>query len=76
MYKGINSFILRNQGFSEATIENIALAYRQVYSSGTSLENAILRIKEVVTPSPEIDYILKFFADSKMGIIATIGEGK
>ncbi len=76
MYKGINAFILRRQGFSEETIENIALAYRQVYSSGTSLENAILRIKEVVAPSPEIDYILKFFAESKMGIIATIGEGK
>ena len=74
-YKGINAFILRRKGFSEATIENIALAYRQVYSSGTSLENAILRIKEVVTPSPEIDYILSFFEESKMGIIATYGEG-
>ena len=73
-YKGINAFILRRQGFSEETIGNIALAYRQVYSSGTSLENAILRIKEVVTPSPEIDYILSFFEESKMGIIATQGE--
>ncbi len=75
-YKGINAFILRRRGFSEATIENIALAYRQIYQSGTSLENAVLRIKEVVEPSPEIDYILSFIEDSKMGIIATYGEEK
>ena len=74
--KGINAFILRRRGFGEATIENIALAYRQIYQSGTSLENAVLRIKEVVEPSPEIDYILSFIEDSKMGIIATYGEEK
>ena len=48
----------------------------QIYQSGTSLENAVLRIKEVVEPSPEIDYILSFIEDSKMGIIATYGEEK
>lgn len=39
-YKGIDAFVMRRNGFSEQTIENIALAYRQIYSSGTSLENA------------------------------------
>ena len=73
-YKGINAFIMRRSGFSEEAIENIALAYRQIYSSGTSLENAVLRIKDVCTPSPEIDYILRFIKESKMGIIATYGE--
>ena len=73
-YSGINSFILRRNGYSNETIENIALAYRQIYSSGTSLENGVLRIKEVVTPSPEIDYILSFIENSKTGIIATFGE--
>ncbi|MBQ8423976.1 MAG: acyl-ACP--UDP-N-acetylglucosamine O-acyltransferase [Coprobacter sp.] len=74
-YSGINAYILRKQGLSDEVIENIALAYRQIYSSGTSLENGVLRIKEVVTPGAEIDYILKFIEDSKMGIIATYGEG-
>ena len=73
-YKGIDAFIMRRSGFSEEAIENIALAYRQIYSSGTSLENAVLRIKDVCTPSPEIDYILRFIEESKMGIIATYGE--
>ena len=65
---------MRRSGFSEEAIENIALAYRQIYSSGTSLEIAVLRIKDVCTPSPEIDYILRFIEESKMGIIATYGE--
>ena len=65
---------MRRNGFEEATIENIALAYRQIYGSGTSLENAILRIKDVCAATPEIDYILNFIQESKMGIIATYGE--
>lgn len=73
-YKGIDAFVMRRNGFDEATIENIALAYRQIYSSGTSLENAVLRIKDICKPSPEIDYILRFIDESKMGIIATYGE--
>lgn len=72
-YAGINAFILRQHNFSNEAIENIALAYRQVYSSGTSLENGILRIKEVVSRSPEIDYILSFLESAK-GIIDTSGE--
>ena len=73
-YKGIDAFVMRRNGFEEATIENIALAYRQIYGSGTSLENAILRIKDVCAATPEIDYILNFIQESKMGIIATYGE--
>lgn len=73
-YKGIDAFVMRRNGFEEATVENIALAYRQIYSSGTSLENAVLRIKDVCKPTPEIDYILRFIEESKMGIIATYGE--
>lgn len=73
-YKGIDAFVMKRNGFDMATVENIALAYRQVYSSGTSLENAVLRIKDVCKPTPEIDYILRFIEESKMGIIATYGE--
>lgn len=67
---------MRRSGFSEEAIENIALAYRQIYSSGTSLENAVLRIKDVCTPSPEIDYILRFIEESKMGIYLPPTEKK
>ncbi len=74
-YAGINAYILeRAGGLSRETIENIALSYRQVYSADTSLENALLRIKEIVEPSPEIDYIISFIEESQMGIIATQGE--
>ena len=73
-YKGIDAFVMRRNGFEEATIENIALAYRQIYGSGTSLENAILRIKDVCAATPEIDYILNFIQESKLGTIPTYGE--
>ncbi len=73
-YAGINAYFLEQAGFSKKVIENIALAYRQVYGSGTSLENALLRIKDIVEPSPEIDYIISFIEDTRMGIIATQGE--
>lgn len=68
-YYGINATLLSESGhFPEETIDNIAKAYRQIYQSGTSLENALQRIPETVPMSPEIQYILDFIKDSK-GII-------
>ncbi|MCD8287654.1 MAG: hypothetical protein LUC18_02295 [Porphyromonadaceae bacterium] len=74
-FSGIDAYMMKRNGISDEAIENVALAYRQVYSSGTSLENAINRIKDVCELTPEVEYILKFFEESKMGIIATYGEG-
>ena len=45
-YYGINAYILRKeQKLTEEIIDDIAKAYRQVYQCGTSVENALLRIK-------------------------------
>lgn len=67
-YHGINSMILKNnkqKAFSEETISHIMTAYLIIYQGGVSLQDAVMRIKEQVTRSEEIDDILSFIKSSK-----------
>ncbi|MFR8083432.1 MAG: hypothetical protein ACLU6Z_17935 [Odoribacter splanchnicus] len=49
----------------------MAKCYRQIYQCGTSLENALRRIKDIIPLSPEITYLVDFIEQSKKGIIGT-----
>ena len=69
-YYGINAVILRRIGYTDAQIDDIAKVYRQIYQCNTSLENAILRVKEEMTITPEIQTILDFIKTSEKGLIA------
>lgn len=69
-YYGINAVILVKEGhFPEEVIDNIAKAYRQIYQCGTSLENALHRIKDLIPMGPEMNYLLDFIQHSERGII-------
>ena len=69
-YYGINALILAREGhFSETLIDDIAKAYRQIYQCGTSLENALHRIRELLEIGPELAYMLDFIESSERGII-------
>lgn len=69
-YYGINAVIMAKEGhFSEEIVDNIAKAYRQIYQCGTSLENAMRRIRELIPMSPELEYMLDFIGCSEKGII-------
>ena len=71
-YYGINAVILaKEHQLSEEILDDIAKAYRQIYQCGTSLENALRRIREIVPSGPEIDYLLEFIENSRKGIIGT-----
>ena len=71
-YYGINALILAKEGhLTENVIDNIAKCYRQIYQCGTSLENALRRIKDIIPLSPEITYLVDFIEQSKKGIIGT-----
>lgn len=71
-YAGVNAFIMGKHNFSNEKIAEIAKAYRQIYKSHTSLENAITRIHEFEEEdSAEIKYIIDFIKGSKVGIMAT-----
>lgn len=61
--------MLEIAGFSETLIKHIAQAYRILYKANTSQHDALLRIKEQVPPSAEINRIVEFVETSKLGII-------
>ncbi|MFL1683805.1 MULTISPECIES: acyl-ACP--UDP-N-acetylglucosamine O-acyltransferase [Bacteroidales] len=72
-YYGINAVLLSKKGnISNDILDNIAKAYRQIYQCGTSLENALRNIREMVPMSPEIQYILDFIEHSDKGIIGGV----
>ena len=67
-YHGVNSTVLRQQKESDRILRHIANAYRLIYSTTVSLEDALIRIKEQIPQSEEIDYIVSFINSSKRGI--------
>ena len=59
-YFGVNSYVLNKAKKPDHIIDDIAKCYRHVYQSGTSLFNALRRIKDDVEKSPERDSIIFF----------------
>lgn len=68
-YSGINIIGLRRRGFSNEVIENIHNAYRLIYQSGLNTTDALAKIEEEISMSPEIEYIVSFIRNSERGII-------
>ena len=69
IYYGVNSVILAHQGVSEKVIKHISHAYRIIYQGNSSLFDALLMSKDQVPLSAEIQHIIDFINDSKLGII-------
>ncbi|MCH5216940.1 MAG: acyl-ACP--UDP-N-acetylglucosamine O-acyltransferase [Muribaculaceae bacterium] len=69
-YFGVNAFILKLTKKTEETIEDIAKCYRHVYQTGTSVFNALRRIKEDVEESEERNLIISFIEDHDLVIAA------
>ena len=67
-YCGLNLVGLRRRGFSNDLITNIHEAYRLLYSKPV-LAEGIEEIKQKMTITPEIQYIIDFVESSKRGII-------
>ncbi len=68
-YCGLNIIGLRRRGFSAELIENIHNAYRLVYNSNLTVNEAVAQIKENIPMSKEIEYIIDFVSASQRGII-------
>lgn len=68
-FYSINTKVLENAGFSETLIKHIAQAYRILYKANTSQHDALLRIREQIPHSKEIDMIISFVETSQLGII-------
>ncbi|MDR2112167.1 MAG: acyl-ACP--UDP-N-acetylglucosamine O-acyltransferase [Candidatus Accumulibacter sp.] len=66
---GINVEGLKRRGFSAEALLVLKRAYRTLYKSGLTLEEARVRLEEEAGTHPEIRPILDFLAVSKRGII-------
>ena len=68
-YCCINIIGLRRRGFSNELIESIHNTYRIIYNSGKNVSDALKQVREEVTITPEIEYILSFIENSQRGIL-------
>ena len=65
-YFGVNSYVLKKAKKEDEIIDDIAKCYRHVYQTGTSLFNALRRIKDDVESSPEREAIIAFIEGHDM----------
>jgi UDP-N-acetylglucosamine acyltransferase len=66
---GINSEGLRRRGFSSEAISAIKKAYKVLYRSGLSLEEAKLQLEELAKAQSEVEPLLDFIRNIQRGII-------
>ena len=59
-YYGVNAYVLKRANKPDNIIEDIAKCYRHLYQTGTSVFNALRRIKDDVEFSPEREAIIIF----------------
>lgn len=68
-YCGLNVIGLRRHGFSNEKIDLIHNAYRLIYQSNLQLKDALNRIREELSQTDEIRYIVEFIESSKKGFV-------
>jgi UDP-N-acetylglucosamine acyltransferase len=67
--RGINQVGLERTGHSPDEIKQIKEAFRIIYRAKLNVKQAIGRIRESITLSPEIEHLLEFLGNSQRGII-------
>lgn len=66
---GLNSVGLKRHNFPEETIKALKKAYRIIFRSNLTLENAIKRVQEdEISQLPEVQHLIIFIQHSKRGI--------
>jgi UDP-N-acetylglucosamine acyltransferase len=66
---GVNSEGLRRRGFSAEAIAAIKRAYRALYRSGLTLDEARARIGEIAAVHPEVTSFGSFLSASSRGVV-------
>lgn len=69
-YFGVNAYVLNMAKKPDKTIDDIAKCYRHLYQTGTSVFNALRRIKDDVDNSPERDAIILFIENHQNNLAA------
>ncbi len=66
---GLNAVGLKRHHFSEETMKALKKAYRIIFRSGFTLENAMKKVEEDdISQSQEVQHLLQFIQRSKRGI--------
>lgn len=65
---GLNSVGLKRQGFSDETLSLLKKAYRIIFRSSLTLNEAIKRVKAEVEQTPEVVSLIDFINSSQRGI--------
>lgn len=71
-YLGVNSVGLRRRGFSSEKVEEIQSIYRILFQEKHNTSQAVAKIEEEYSASPERDEILFFISNSTRGLIRGI----
>ncbi|MBU3735565.1 MAG: acyl-ACP--UDP-N-acetylglucosamine O-acyltransferase [Methylobacterium sp.] len=66
---GLNAEGLKRRGFSAQTLTQLKRAYKTIYKSGLTLEEAKLQLNEQRKVCPEVGLFLEFFEVSTRGIV-------
>ena len=65
---GLNSVGLKRAGFSSDIRNKIKHAYKILYHSKMNIKQALAALKSENDPSPEVQYIIRFFETSERGV--------
>lgn len=66
---GINSVGLKRRGFSNAAVTAIKRAYKTLYKSGLTLEQAKVVIEDQAAEYPDLNALVNFLGRSQRGVI-------
>jgi len=65
---GLNAIGLARRGFTPERIAELKQAYRIVFRSDLTVEDAAARVRAEVAPSPEVEHFVRFALESKRGL--------
>jgi UDP-N-acetylglucosamine acyltransferase len=65
---GLNLVGLKRRGFSEDTISTLKKAYKTIFRSGLTLEDALRNVQEEFSHSKEVTHLVGFIHNSTRGI--------
>lgn len=66
---GLNTTGMKRRGYSRATIKSLHHAFHLLLSAKLNTSQAIERIREEITESPEVDALVQFIESSQRGVI-------
>jgi len=65
---GLNITGMKRRGYSRATIDALHHAFHLLLSAKLNTSQAVERIKNEITDSPEVSYVLRFIEESNRGV--------